>query len=86
MCSELWLCLQCVEIRCPPVTVLTLQQKLLLQEVVPAHGAGDQAGTGATVGVVVLPLAVEPGRVGATLHTAHTPAVTCKASCLLFLR
>ena len=71
---------------CPPVAVLTLQQKLLLHEVLPAHWAGDQAGAGATVGVVVLPLAVEPGRVGATLHAAHTPAVTCKPYCLLLRR
>jgi hypothetical protein len=53
--------------------VLALQQQLLLHEVLPADRAGDQAGTGATVGVVVLPLTVEPRAAGTTLHTAHTP-------------
>lgn len=39
--------------------MLTLQQQLLLHKVLSAYWTGDEAGTGATVGVVVLPLAVE---------------------------
>lgn len=58
----------------PPIAVLTLQQQLLLHEVLSAYWTSDEAGTGATVGVVVLPLTVETWRVGTTLHTAHTPA------------
>lgn len=43
----------------PPIAVLTLQQQLLLHEVLSAYWTSDEAGTGATVGVVVLPLTVE---------------------------
>lgn len=43
----------------PPVAVLTLQQQLLLHEVLSAYWTSDETGTGATVGVVVLPLTVE---------------------------
>lgn len=57
-----------------PIAVLTLQQQLLLHEVLSAYWTSDQAGTGATVGVVVLPLTVETRGVRTTLHTAHTPA------------
>lgn len=60
----------------PPVAVLALQQQLLLHEVLPAHRACDQAGAGPAMGVVVLPLTVEPRGAGPTLHTAHTPAQT----------
>lgn len=43
----------------PPIAVLTLQQELLLHEILPAYRAGDEAGARPAVCVVVLPLAVE---------------------------
>lgn len=58
----------------PPITILTLQQQLLLHEVLSAHRASDKTGTRPTVGVVVLPLTVEAWCVGPALDTAHTPA------------
>lgn len=38
-----------------------------------ADGAGDKAGAGSTVGVVVLPFAVEARRDCSTLHAADAP-------------
>lgn len=60
----------------PPITILTLQQQLLLHEVLSAHRASDKAGTRPTVGIIVLPLTVETWCVGPALDTAHTPAQT----------
>lgn len=57
-----------------PITILTLQQQLLLHKVLSAHRASDKTRTWPTVGIVVLPLAVETWCVGPTLDTAHTPA------------
>lgn len=68
----------------PPIAILTLQQQLLLHEVLPTHWTGNEASTGTTVGVVILPLAVKTWSAGTTLHTADTPAQKDRKSVLKF--
>lgn len=57
-----------------PVTLAALQDDLVLAVVQQTDGAGSQAGTRRTLSVVILPLAPQPRRGGATLGARYTPA------------
>lgn len=59
--------------RCSPVTLAALHDELVLTVAAHAHRAGCQAATGATQGVVVLPVTPQARGGGTALGTGDTP-------------
>lgn len=57
----------------PSVTLSTLHNDCALTVVHQADGARGEAGTGSTLGVIVLPLTSQTWCCGSTLSTCHTP-------------
>lgn len=63
----------CVSARALPVTLLTLQDELVVCVRPLAQWATAQAVTRSTQAVVTLPIRAQPRGGGATLHAPHTP-------------
>lgn len=63
-----------LEKSCQPVTLTTLQDGGAFAVVHEADGTGHEAGTGGTLGVILLPLTPQAWRGGTTLGAGHTPA------------